>query len=252
MPSINFSPGTVIPSTWLNDIDETVFSTIPNIISGVTPVALATAATTASIVTNGVYTVGDQTVAGVKTFSSSPVVPTPVNATDAVNKTYVDTALGSYSRIQTYTAQATTSGISVDFTSIPSWAKKVAITFDQVSTTSSGDISIQLGTSSGVVTTGYSTQTSYLAHSSTVNVGSSTSAIWNTGSGASTASSGVIILQLHSGNTWVASGSISRVNDNAMQLSSGRVPLASALTSLRVLAVSTSFDSGSVNIIVEG
>lgn len=35
---------------------------------------------------------GNQTVAGVKTFSSSPVVPTPTNSTDAVNKTYVDTA----------------------------------------------------------------------------------------------------------------------------------------------------------------
>lgn len=35
---------------------------------------------------------GNQTIAGTKTFSSSPVVPTPTNATDAVNKTYVDTA----------------------------------------------------------------------------------------------------------------------------------------------------------------
>ena len=35
---------------------------------------------------------GAQTVAGVKTFSSSPVVPTPSSGTDAANKTYVDTA----------------------------------------------------------------------------------------------------------------------------------------------------------------
>jgi hypothetical protein len=33
---------------------------------------------------------GAQTVAGVKTFSSSPVVPTPTNNTDAANKSYVD------------------------------------------------------------------------------------------------------------------------------------------------------------------
>lgn len=33
---------------------------------------------------------GTQTVAGVKTFSSSPVVPTPSSGTDAANKTYVD------------------------------------------------------------------------------------------------------------------------------------------------------------------
>jgi hypothetical protein len=33
---------------------------------------------------------GDQTIAGVKTFSSSPIVPTPTTATQAANKTYVD------------------------------------------------------------------------------------------------------------------------------------------------------------------
>lgn len=37
-----------------------------------------------------VMTTGAQAVAGVKTFSSSPVVPTPSSATDAANKNYVD------------------------------------------------------------------------------------------------------------------------------------------------------------------
>jgi hypothetical protein len=36
---------------------------------------------------------GAQTVAGVKTFSSSPIVPTPGSGTDAANKSYVDTAV---------------------------------------------------------------------------------------------------------------------------------------------------------------
>ena len=35
---------------------------------------------------------GNQTIAGVKTFSSSPVVPTPTTDTQAVNKAYVDSA----------------------------------------------------------------------------------------------------------------------------------------------------------------
>lgn len=33
---------------------------------------------------------GDETVAGVKTFSSSPIVPTPTSSTQAANKSYVD------------------------------------------------------------------------------------------------------------------------------------------------------------------
>ena len=41
-------------------------------------------------VTNGVYTTGNQTIAGVKTFTSSPIVPTPTAGTQAVNKDYVD------------------------------------------------------------------------------------------------------------------------------------------------------------------
>jgi len=36
-----------------------------------------------------------ETVAGIKTFSSSPAVPTPVNPTDAANKAYVDANAGS-------------------------------------------------------------------------------------------------------------------------------------------------------------
>ena len=45
----------------------------------------------AATVTNGVYTTGDQTISGVKTFSSSPIVPTPTTGTQAANKDYVDT-----------------------------------------------------------------------------------------------------------------------------------------------------------------
>lgn len=40
-----------------------------------------------------------QTIGGVKTFSSSPVVPTPTNATDASNKSYVDAAVNSLVRL---------------------------------------------------------------------------------------------------------------------------------------------------------
>jgi len=36
-----------------------------------------------------------QVIAGVKTFSSSPIVPTPASGTDAANKTYVDSVAGS-------------------------------------------------------------------------------------------------------------------------------------------------------------
>lgn len=42
-----------------------------------------------------VHNTGAETVAGVKTFSSSPIVPTPSTSTQAANKTYVDTAINA-------------------------------------------------------------------------------------------------------------------------------------------------------------
>ncbi|MFC8008939.1 hypothetical protein [Streptomyces cinereoruber] len=41
-----------------------------------------------------VHLTGNETVAGVKTFSSSPIVPTPTTSTEAANKTYVDSKTG--------------------------------------------------------------------------------------------------------------------------------------------------------------
>lgn len=43
-----------------------------------------------------VYQTGDQILSGIKTFSSSPVVPTPTEQTQAQNKEYVDSAVQDY------------------------------------------------------------------------------------------------------------------------------------------------------------
>ena len=40
-----------------------------------------------------VHTTGNETIAGIKTFGSSPVVPTPLGSTDATNKNYVDSVV---------------------------------------------------------------------------------------------------------------------------------------------------------------
>ena len=53
------------------------------------------------------------------------------------------------------TAQASTSGASIDFTSIPSWVKRITVMFSGVSTNGSSNWLVQLGTASGVENTGY-------------------------------------------------------------------------------------------------
>lgn len=257
MPSITFSPGTVIPSTWLNDVNTSVFTTVPNIISGVTPVALAvaaTTATTASSVTNGVYTVGPQTIAGVKTFSSSPVVPTPTNATDAANKTYVDTTVSGYTQKAWQTNTSTTSGTFVDFTSFPSWVRRVTVSLNGVSTNGTSGLKVQLYASGVLTTSGYTCETSYIA--SSVSTNQFTDRIFDMGSAAAMQAFGNITILNPSGNSWVSSGMVARFGEAgpANQISGGGVTLSSILTGLRLSSSNgtDTFDAGSVNVLLEG
>lgn len=55
-----------------------------------TPSGATDAASKGYIDTNGVFLTGDQAVAGVKTFASSPIVPAPTTALQASTKQYVD------------------------------------------------------------------------------------------------------------------------------------------------------------------
>ena len=73
----------------LGNIDNTTDASKP--ISTATQTALTAKATDTAVVHNS----GTETVAGVKTFSSSPIVPTPTTNTQAANKQYVDTAVSS-------------------------------------------------------------------------------------------------------------------------------------------------------------
>lgn len=61
---------------------------------------------------NYVTLTGNQTVAGVKTFSSSPIVPTATTTTQAVNKGQMDTALNAY--VNAGTSNTTGGAFSLD------------------------------------------------------------------------------------------------------------------------------------------
>jgi hypothetical protein len=78
------------------------------------------------------------------------------------------------------TAQASTSGTSIDFTSIPSWVKRITIIYNAVSLSGTAHLLVQLGVGSTPTTSGYSSTTSYVL------VGSS-------GTGGATSTSGYIM-----------------------------------------------------------
>jgi hypothetical protein len=70
----------------------------------------------AGTVTNGVYTTGDQTIAGVKTFSSSPIVPTATlgdNSTKAATTAFVGAQIVDYAPSKIGANASGTWGISI-------------------------------------------------------------------------------------------------------------------------------------------
>ena len=64
------------------------------------------------------------------------------------------------SSIVSGTAQNSTSGTSIDFTGIPSWAKRVTVMFNGVSTNGNSKIIARIGTGGTPTASGYSAQSS--------------------------------------------------------------------------------------------
>lgn len=64
---------------------------------------------------NYVQTTGDETIEGIKTFSSSPIVPTPTSGSQAVNKDYVDSSTISTKEYVDSTVNTNIGQLSTDF-----------------------------------------------------------------------------------------------------------------------------------------
>ena len=151
------------------------------------------------------------------------------------------------------TAQASTSGTSIDFTGIPSWARRVTVIFNGVSTTGTSPFLVQLGSGS-VTTSGYTSVGSGIA--ATVNSTTSTAGFvaGNVNTAASLAS-GLFVFVNVSGTTWAGSGSVSQSAIPQTNLSTGNSPaLSGALDRVRITTVggTDTFDAGSINILYEG
>jgi hypothetical protein len=159
---------------------------------------------------------------------------------------------GAVLGITSGTAVASTSGVSVDFNSIPSWAKRITVMFGGVSLSSTSLPLIQIGPSV-VVTTGYKSGTYYAA--GIAQVATSGFIFGVPGGSAGNTYNGAYTLSLLGSNQWVGSG-VASVNDanSGSIMAGGAVTLAGALTNLRVTSVSgtDTFDAGSINIMYEG
>jgi hypothetical protein len=152
------------------------------------------------------------------------------------------------------TAQ-TASGTSVDFTSIPSWVKRITVMFNGVSTSGTSAPRIRLGTSGGFVTSGYSGSCLGITNAAFANVAFSSGFDINDGATAAATRNGLFILQsIDSNNNWVISGNLSQGNTIASSVIAGSVSAGGALTQLRITTVNgtDTFDAGTINISYEG
>jgi hypothetical protein len=159
--------------------------------------------------------------------------------------------------IKLETAKATTSGTTVDFTGIPTWAKKITIMFNGVSTNGSSNTMIQIGAGS-VDTSGYaSISASIQGTGSTVGGTVISTGFVSDRSGSSTSTrSGHIILTTLGSNIWIASGVIASplIGWPDVSMVGGNKTVSSTLDRIRLTTVNgtDTFDAGSVNILIEG
>ena len=154
------------------------------------------------------------------------------------------------------TAVASTSGTAIDFTGIPSWAKRVTINLSTVSVSAGASLRFQLGDSGGVETSGYvgSSSAAYSSLITAVTFSSGIDLVTHPGSG--NGLSGTITFSLIGSNTWAASymfGSGGGTGSSGTHFGGGTKTLSDTLTQVRMTTTSTdTFDAGTINVSWEG
>lgn len=198
-----------------------------------------TSAPAASTTVAGVSELG--TLAEVKTGTDAARIPTIATMQDG--KAVLDTMIDASSGTPT----------EVDFTGIPSWAKRITIMFDGISTNGTSQLMVQIGDAGGFETTGYlgsssTTTTVALSTAHTTGFGVNSGAAANIFQGA-------LVLTLMDASTflWVAHGSWGFNNVAGSGYGGGAKNLSATLTQVRFTTVNgtDTFDAGNVNIMYE-
>jgi hypothetical protein len=189
-------------------------------------------------------------------LTSDTLIVTPASGNLEYNGQFFGTdsnaSRAQMQRIVRATAQASTSGTSIDFTGIPAWVERITVMFNGVSTNGSSTIRLQLGDAGGIETTGYAGTCTQIG--STVSTAYSTSGFDSTGDTSSTQTrNGQFMFALLGSNTWSLIGAYN-ISSAFQYLFCGTKTLSDTLTQVRITTVNgtDTFDAGSVNIIYEG
>jgi len=190
-----------------------------------------------------------ETATGVVELATNAETVTGTDTARAVTPAGVAAAIDASFTLAT--AVASTSGTTIDFSSIPAGTKKITINFVGVSTDGTSNPLVQLGDAGGVEATGY------------LGAGDNGTTVANfiTGFGINTANAatvlhGSIVLNLVDAATftWTANGIFAHSNNGVVQKTAGSKSLSAELDRVRITTVNgtDAFDAGVINITYEG
>ena len=187
-----------------------------------------------------------------------PDATTTVVGTDATqtltNKTLSTGLVMGVSTITSGTAVASTSGTSIDFTSIPSWAKRITVAMQTVSTNGSSNYLLRIGNST-VTTSGYASVMNYVNPGANSCTGTSdaTGFILSKDTNSSTSLTATCTLVLLSSGFYVFNFVGNNGVNGAGYFGSGLLNLGSTLDRVRITTINgtDTFDTGSINILYE-
>jgi hypothetical protein len=191
--------------------------------------------------------------------ATSLILPQGGNVTTAAGHTLEAVSLGSgnwrvtsYQRtgnsgLYTSIALSPVTLTAAAFTDIPSWVKRITLSWENISTTGTTGVAIQIGPNSGPETTGYLCAMSN-------GTGSTTQfPVTNGSSAAAGVVHGMAVITLINSNTWAFSSQGSRTDVAAWFGCVGSITLSGTLSQVHLKTGNgiETFDNGSVNILYE-
>lgn len=172
-----------------------------------------------------------------------------IPASDAV------TVDGKALQIQRGTEQTPTGVSTVDFIGLPSGVRRVTIMLDGISFAAGDTLNMQLGTSGGVETSGYSGFHGIVAGTASGSISTSLASALSlifSGISATDALSGVIEMFNQSGNKWAIKSKIGRSGTNQIHEAVGFKTVSAVLDRVRIRSdAASNFDAGTINIFWE-
>lgn len=191
--------------------------------------------------------------AGTAVEQAADVLPIVDNSVTTTKKILVS-ELGA-SMYPLATEVASTSGSTIDFTSIPAWAKRITMNLVGVSTNGVSPLLVQLGDSGGVETSGYTSSVVEMVSAGSAGSTSTAGFLLHTVAEAAAAYTATIVVNMENlaSFRWVATSVMIKTSEGRISFCAGSKATSAALDRIRLTMVSgaDTFDAGVVNITYE-